>query len=104
MREGEPRCVQCLAAEVLECMDERWRRARREPATSAIHWVAHDGIFHMREMHANLVRAPGLEPHARERVRAKTFLDAVVRHRRASIAAHCHLRAVRAMPTDGLVH
>ena len=57
----------------------------------------------MRQMHADLVRAAGFEMHARQRVRAKSLLDAVVRHGFAPVAAHRHLRALRAMAADGFI-
>ncbi len=57
----------------------------------------------MGEVHADLVRAAGLELHAQQRVAAETLLDAIVRHRLPPVAPHRHARAHRAMPADGLV-
>lgn len=57
----------------------------------------------MREMHADLMGTARLELHPQQRVCLETTLDAVVRHRLASVAAYGHPRALRAMTPDGLV-
>ena len=103
MGERQPRGVQCLAMEMLERGLEFRRRARRQAPPTAVHRIADDRISHVRQVHADLVRAPGLELHARQRVSAKTLLDAVMRDRLAPVAAHRHFRTLRAMPADGLI-
>ena len=50
-----------------------------------------------------VARTPGLELHARQGMHAKALLDAVVRHRPATIAAHGHAGTLRAMSTNRLI-
>ena len=50
-----------------------------------------------------LVVARTLEAHACKRMRAVTFLDAIVRHGRTTVAAYRHLDALGAMAADGFV-
>ena len=82
---------------------DSWRRARGQLAPTAVDGIADDRISDVREMHADLMRTPGLEPDPRERVRAVLLLDAVVSDRRAPVATHGHLDALRAMAADRLV-
>src|SRR6185295_2025816 len=103
MREREARRMQCLALKSVQRRPERGRGTRRNAPAAAIHRIADDGITGMREVDADLVRASGLEAHACERMRAVTFLDAIVRHGRATVAAYRHLDALGAMAADGFV-
>src|SRR6187455_777899 len=80
MRKRQLRRVQRLALEVLQRLAQLRRGAFRESLASAVKRVADDGITHVLHVHADLVRAPGLEPHARQRVLTEAFLDAVVSH------------------------
>ena len=68
--------------------------------TRAINRIAHKRMTNVSHMHANLMRASGLESHAQQRVRGIAMLDTVVRDRLATIGAHGHPRALRAMSAD----
>src|SRR5687768_10034913 len=103
MREREPRGMQCLPVESFDRRIQGRRCTRGQLAPSAVHGVTDDRVPDVREMHTDLVRASGFEANARERMRAKLLLDAVVSDRRSPIAAHGHLDALRAMAPDRLV-
>jgi hypothetical protein len=103
MREAQLRRVQRLPLKSIQCLDQRRRRALRQPLAATVHRITDDGIADVREMNPYLVRAPGLQPHARQRVRAKLLFDPVVGHGLAPVAAHGHLDALRAVPADGLI-
>src|SRR5688572_24786109 len=103
MHERQARRVQRLAVKAFERGLELGCGTGWQTAPAAVDGIADDGISDVRQVHTDLVRAPGLEAHARQRMRAKALLDAVMRDRRAAVAAHRHFRALRAMPADGLV-
>ena len=94
--------MQRLAAQESERTAQRGSRLRRQPATTAVHRIADQRMTDMRQMHADLVCTPGLQLHTHQSMRAEAPLDAVVGDRLASVAAHCHARALRAVPADRL--
>ncbi len=57
-----------------------------------------------RQVHANLVRAAGLQHHPQQRVLAKALRHPVVRYRLTAALADRHARAILAVPTDRRVH
>src|SRR5438105_4456635 len=57
----------------------------------------------MREVHADLVRAAGLELDAHQRVRPEALYDAIARYRAAAVRAYRHARAMNAVPPDRLI-
>ena len=102
MREFEPYRVQRLTLERRERREHgRTRRCRRAFAP-AVNRIADDRVSRVRQMHADLMRASGLELHARERMRTKSTFDPIVGDGLATIGAHRHPRALRAMSTDWL--
>ena len=87
MDEREPRGVQRLAGE----------RNRPLPAVGGI---ADERMTERGEMHADLVRAAGLEPAAEQRRDAESLEHREVRARRLSRGDDGHRRAARRMPAD----
>ena len=55
---------------------------------AAIEVIAADRAADMRQMHANLVGAPGLQPQADERAASGGLLDAVMRHGAPTVGAN----------------
>src|SRR5690349_22846044 len=90
MPEGELPRVQRLAREALL-------------AAPAIDRIALDRMLDRGEVHADLVRAPGLELALEQRVAGESLLHAVVRGRGLAAGDDRHARALGRMPTDGLV-
>src|SRR5437763_3481609 len=68
----------------------------RLAAPASIHVVAGDGMTERGEVHADLVRASGLEAHLEEREAAEALEHPVPGHRPLALArrAHGHLHAV----------
>ena len=72
--------------------------ARRAPAP--VRRIADERMADRGEMHANLVRAAGLERAAQERRHAEALDDADVRARRLALGDDRHRRALRRMAAD----
>ena len=98
------RGMQRLAPERLQHRALRGRRAGGELPASAIQRIAHQRMTDVRQVHADLVRASGLQGHAQQAVLRESLDQPVVRDGFASIGAHGHAQPVGAMPADGLVH
>ena len=103
MRESQLRSVQCLARKGPELLSERGARPARHTRGSAIHPVPEQREAEVCQVHANLVRTPGLEPHAHQGVVAEATLDAIVRDGPAAVLAHGHARALHAVAPDRLI-
>lgn len=104
MIERELGGVQRLALESAQGLNQAvggaaWTRQ----APGAVFGVTHDGIVQMRQMQANLVRAPGLEFDAEVGMGAETLEHAIMGNRRAAVLAHGHAQAVASMPADRLI-
>src|SRR5229473_6928878 len=95
--------MQRLPLEPRECRDELSRGTRRHTAPPAVSGIPNQRIPDMREMHANLMRAPRLQLSANHRVRPKPLQDAVVRNRWPPIATNGHPRPLAPVPADRLV-
>ena len=69
----------------------------------AVGFVAHERMADELEMHADLVRAAGVDLRRHQGRRVKPFNDLVAGVRRATdaVVAHGHAFAVRGMPRDG---
>ena len=88
MNEREPFRVQRLA-----------RKAQGARAL-AVGGIADERMSQRREVHADLVRAPGLEAASQEGGKGETLDDLVMRHRLASARHHGHARAAARVPAD----
>ena len=96
----QPRCVQCLAREFTQRGAQLLGRAFRQREPAAVNAVTDDRVIDVREVHADLVSAPGFELHADVRVRTETPDHAVMRDGIATAVADRHAHAVRRVPVD----
>ena len=101
MLEREPRGVQRLALEATPARRSALGRAPRGMRrASAVHRIAHERKADVREVHANLMRAPRLELRAHERVPAKPLAarGSASRPRAHRRARPCACASVRCRP------
>src|SRR5262252_5717097 len=100
MVEHEPRRVQRLAAETLQRRAELVARTRRQSRSAAVDRVTDERRANVRHVHADLVRATGLELDLAVRVRAEALEHPVARARLAPVVDDRHPRALARMPSD----
>src|SRR5690606_8714974 len=98
--ELQPRGVQGLAPEAFEHLAQALVRARRNRMPAAVQRVADQRMPSPGEVHADLVRAAGLELDAYISVRAEAAQHAIARDGRLAVLAHGHAQAIDRVTPD----
>ena len=79
------------------------RHVDRQLATAAVGGITHHRVIHMRAVHADLVRTPGVQLEAQQRVITKPLLQTPVgAGKTTALAAHHRIfLAIRRVAADG---